>query len=35
VDRQLATRNLKTGLGIAALALGIFGLTFFATIVFG
>jgi hypothetical protein len=34
VDRRIAQRNLKSGLLAAALALGVFGLTFFAAILY-
>lgn len=34
MDRRLAQRNLKAGLLAAALALGVFGLTFFIAILY-
>jgi hypothetical protein len=34
MDRRSAQRNLKSGLLAAALALGVFGLTFFAAILY-
>jgi hypothetical protein len=34
MDRRIAQRNLKSGLLAAALALGVFGLTFFAAILY-
>jgi hypothetical protein len=34
VDRRLASRGLRSGLAAAAIALGVFGLTFFAAILY-
>jgi hypothetical protein len=34
MDRELAQRNLRTGLLYAALAIGIFGLSFVAAILY-
>jgi hypothetical protein len=34
MDRRLASSNLRSGLAAAAIAIGIFGLTFFAAILY-
>ena len=34
MDRDLAQRNLRSGLAVAALALAVLGLTFFAAILY-